>query len=548
MNRAYKMLGAFLLTLLLLTQIDALPGAIDFTKDQRHQLSSNTIDKLKSLSAPVRIDIFLAGQLPAQYQHFRASVERLLTHFNRYTDQLQINFIDPFEQGSPETIVEEMQSFGLPPTYVSENSTSTNKETVLFPWAILNQVSRSVRVSLLKKNLGDTPEKILLQSLQQLEFQFMDGLEQLTLKEKHNIAFLTSHQCSKAVRLADWIQSLQAYYNVASFDLKKEGLSPQQTLQNLNRFRLLVVSNPKEPFSVEEKLILDQFQLQGGAVLWLLDGISLDENMLMSNEKGALITPLAIGLEDYFFNSGLRLQQTLLKDLYCAPLILAQGTANNTQYLPYPWPYYPLAKTNTNNAISKDLGSVWMRYSSPIDTLANALKKTVLLQSSPLTQIKGFPTTIQLAEAGNDINPADYRGQEMLLGVLLEGSFSSLFKNRIKPFELSSPLTNGSSKMMLIGDGAFGENQLDNGTPLPLGFDKWSTNFYDNKAFLLNSVHYLAGLNSLVEMRNKNFEISFLDPIKTAEKKTFWQLFLVGAPLAFLFLLGGLNFLLRNKH
>ena len=343
--------------------------------------------KRQSLDRPLRIDIFLSGDLPAQYQYFSVSIESLLNNFERYTDQLYISFINPFEEGTTDSVIEEMQSYGLYPTFVAENNSSTNRETVLFPWAILNHGDDTVRVSLLKKNLGDTPEKILMQSLQQLEFQFLDGIEQITLKEKKNIAFLTSNQTSKNIVLVDLVKSLQSYYNVAFFDFNSNGIDRAETLQNLNRFALLLISNPKKLFSTDEKYILDQYQLQGGAILWLLDPLIMDESMLMKSEEGAPLEKNQLGLEDYFFNQGIRIQKGLLKDLYCAPIILARGEENKTQYLPYPWPYYPLIKTNTNVAIGKDLGNVWMRYSSPIDTLRNNQKKTVLLKSSNFTPV-----------------------------------------------------------------------------------------------------------------------------------------------------------------
>lgn len=547
MNGLYKITLAVGIAVFLLMLFRFLPGSFDLTLDHRHQLTKSTIAKLESLNGPTRIDVFLSGKLPAQYQHFRASVEDLLNNFSQHTDQLYVNFIDPFEQTNPESIVEEMEAFGLPPTYINENNSSINKETVLFPWAIINQNEKSIRVGLLRKNLGDTQEQILLQSLQQLEYQFMDGLEQITLEEKENIAFLTSHETSPSANLADWIQSLQSYYNVASFDLKKKELTPTETLTHLNRFRLLVISNPKKIFSIEEKYILDQYQMQGGALLWLVDGIAFDENQLMTKEDGALIEPNGIGLDDFFFNNGIRIQQNIIKDLYCAPLILARGEAKNVHYLPYPWPYFPLLKAAENHPIGKDLSSVWLRYASSLDTIKNGLVKTVLLQSSPLTQKKGFPSTIQLSEAGKKLNPADYTESQNLIGVLLEGQFESLFKNRIKPFEIKNPRTQGFSKSIVISDGNFGENQLDKGTPLSLGFDKWSANFYDNKALLINSVHYLAGFKNLVEMRNKNFDLLFLDPIKVAQKASVLKLLVLLAPIGLLILLGVSNRIFLNK-
>ena len=207
----------------------------------------------------------------------------------------------------------------------------------------------------------------------------------------------------------------------------------------------------------------------------------MDESLLMNSEEGAPLEQNQLGLEDYFFNQGIRIQNGLLKDLYCAPIILARGEENNTQYLPYPWPYYPLIKTNTNAAIGKDLGNVWLRYSSPIDTLRNNLKKTVLLKSSNFTQTRTPPAIISLNEVKDEIKPSQYNEQEKIVGVLNEGQFESLFKNRIKPFTIANPIEKAKSKMLLISDGNFIENQVDKGGPLTLGFDKWSSNFYDNK-------------------------------------------------------------------
>ncbi len=548
MKKMYKIVGGVTITLLLLLAAQGINGSIDLTKDQRHKLSENTKSKLKSLDRPLRIDIFLSGDLPAQYQYFRVSIESLLNNFEHYTDQLYISFINPFEEGTTDSVIEEMQSYGLYPTFVAENNSSTNRETVLFPWAILNHGDHTVRVSLLKKNLGDTPEKILVQSLQQLEFQFMDGIEQITLTEKKNIAFLTSNQTSKNIVLVDLVQSLQSYYNVAFFDFNSNGIDRAETLQNLNRFSLLLISNPKKLFSTDEKYILDQYQLQGGAILWLLDPLIMDESMLMNSEEGAPLEKNQLGLEDYFFNQGIRIQNGLLKDLYCAPIVLARGEENKTQYLPYPWPYYPLIKTNTNVAIGKDLGNVWMRYSSPIDTLRNNQKKTVLLKSSNFSQTRTPPAIISLNEVKDEIKPSQYNGQEKIVGVLNEGQFESLFKNRIKPFTIANPIEKGRSKMLIISDGNFIENQVDKGVPLTLGFDRWSSNFYDNKAFITNCIHYLSGLNNLVELRNKNFKMQFLDPVRVDQESTYWKIFILLAPIFFLVIVRLFIHFILNKH
>ena len=104
------------------------------------------------------------------------------------------------------------------------------------------------------KNLGDTKEQRIEQSIQQLEYHLLDGIHQLTLNEKKRIAVLSSHGTSEDRTLVSLLQSLLPYYNIASFDLKAFPEEPQKTLENLNRFDLLFVSNPKEVFSTAESL------------------------------------------------------------------------------------------------------------------------------------------------------------------------------------------------------------------------------------------------------------------------------------------------------
>ncbi|MDC3133144.1 gliding motility-associated ABC transporter substrate-binding protein GldG, partial [Flavobacteriaceae bacterium] len=117
------------------------------------------------------------------------------------------------------------------------------------------------------------------------------------------------------------------------------------------------------------------------------------------------------------------------------------------------------------------------------------------------------------------------------LAVLLEGRFESLFKNRIKPFKTSISNDQVNSKMIVISDGDFAENQLKQGLPLELGYDKWTNNFYSNKTFLINAVHYLNDANDRIGLRSKNVNIAFLDSQKIKSKALYWKVALVFFPL-----------------
>lgn len=510
------------------------PGQIDFTADQRYTLSPTAINTLEATTTPLRVDVFLSGDLPNNFQRLRQETQTLLEQMARKRPLL-LNYINPFEDTDNVTaIVEEMLQYGLQPHNVVNANTQRMEQTVVFPWAIVSDGSRSVRVSLLKKTLGDSPEQQLLRSIRQLEYQFTDAIIQLQTTTKKSIAVLTSHNTSSAASTADLLQSLKPYYNLAAFDLKALQNDPITTLNNLKRFDVLFISNPKAPFTATEKLVLDQYQMHGGASLWAINTIQINRDSLFISSGSALAYPNPLNLEDYFFKRGLRLNNNLVKDLYAAPIVLAQGSGNQSQYLPYPWSYYPLIPAITSHPIAAGVGNVWLRFTSSIDTLKNTAKKQFLLTSSPLSKAATAPFIVRLEEATQAPNPEAYNQGSLGTAVLLEGAFESLYKNRVLNVDSLPFKANGNAKMLVIADGNIAENQLDKGQPVELGYDKWTNNFYNNKTFLQNAFHYLMGEEARIALRAKTLHVALLDLQRTKENSTLVRLFVALIPLLFL--------------
>jgi gliding-associated putative ABC transporter substrate-binding component GldG len=411
---------------------------------------------------------------------------------------------------------------------------------------LLNYENRTVRVSLLQKNLGDQPDQRILQSIQQLEFALMDGIHQVLLEEKKKIAVLKSHKTSEDILITSFLQGLLPYYNLASFNLKAFPEAPQKTLENLTRFDLLLVSNPKESFTNTEKFILDQFTQQGGSSMFLIDPVNIQKDSLFNLSGTTVSYGNPLELDDLFFKYGFRIRQELVKDLYSAPIVLAQGSQNNTQYLPYPWPYNPLAAPDQNNPIGSAVGNVFFQFASPIDTLKNNLKKTILINSSSLSKIEGIPSIIELKTATKPIKPSVFTDTAQTLGLTLEGKFNSLYTNRIHPFEWETKEIK-NARIAVFGDGNLIENQIDKGKPLELGYDKWTNNFYSNKQFFKNTIHYLIGEDNLLSLRSREIKIALLDSEKVKSKGTFWTYFSVFTPLVFLLIIGLFFNWYRNK-
>ena len=520
---------------------------IDLTYDKRNSLSKSTLTQINELKDPLRIDVFLSGDLPSNYLRFRNEVDALLSHLKYHNNNILINYNDPFELGEPDDVVKEMQKYGMQPEIVFENINGNRKESFIYPWLIINYGNRSELVQLLQKQLGDTENEKIIRSVKQLEYQIMDGIHKVRLKEKKSIAVLSSHKTSESIKITDLLQNLKPYYNLAAFNLKNSELSLKESLKNLNRFDLLIISNAKKPFSQNEKYILDQYGLAGGKLLWMLNGMAINRDSLFNQSGMTYGFPQELNLNDYFFHKGVRLQKTLVQDLYCAPIVLASNNENQTQYLPYPWVYYPISEPEST-MIGKDIGPVLSKFASSIDTISNALSKTLLLKSSDFTKTPMVPTLIKLEQATEKIKPDNFNETSKAFGYQIQGKQNSLFYNRIKPFEIEEHLDVGETNIILFSDGNLAENQIEKGNPLTLGYDKWTNNFYANRRFLMNSIHFLIGNEERLTLREKFWKFALLDSEKLEKNAKFlkWLILLVSIAIGI-----GLSFInkaVRSKH
>ena len=323
--------------MLLILIFQGIDYRLDMTQDQRYTLSTNTTSMLNTLDSPIKIDIFLTGQLPADYLRLQREITTLIKGMEEHTDQLVVSFINPFEGAeSTDKLVEEMTQYGLPPEYILSDHKQALEQTVVFPWAMVNNGNKTLRIPLLEKVLGDNEQQKINRSIAQLEFHFYDAFFKITQKQKPTLAVLTSHGTSAPIKIADFMRSLQPYYQLASFDLKALENDPEKTLKNLNRFELLMVSNPTESFSEIEKYLLDQHLMNGGKQWWAINSIAVNRDSLFNSSGTAVAIGRSLNMESAFFKYGFRIQKNLVKDLYCAPVVLASRSDREAQYLPYP--------------------------------------------------------------------------------------------------------------------------------------------------------------------------------------------------------------------
>jgi gliding-associated putative ABC transporter substrate-binding component GldG len=284
--------------------------------------------------------------------------------------------------------------------------------------------------------------------------------------------------------------------------------------------------------------------MQGGKSLWLMDRVVIDIDSLQNEANTSLAFPRELQLDDLFFKYGVRINYQLVQDLLSTP-ITAQGPEGD---VPIDWLYSPIVKSLENHPITKNVNLVKLEFANTIDTLKNGIKKTVLLESSPQSKAVGTPVEVNLYQFMENLDESSFNNGNQILGVLLEGKFTSGFKNRVKPFTASAGIDDGkNNKMIVIADGDIINYNYVNKKPLLNGIDQWTQQVYGNKEFLLNAVNYLLDDNGLINIRNKEIILAVLDKEKVSKDYTFIQFLTIGIPLFMLLLFGILFNAFRKK-
>lgn len=511
---------------------------IDVTKDHRYTLSNTAKTIVSKANSPIVIDVFLTGNdFPSEFRRLQTETRQLLEEFSNTNKNIVFSFINPLEdKAKRQQTIQILTQRGLTPMQleVQENGKATKE--VIFPWALASYNGQTVSIPLVKTKIGASQQDLVSNSVQHLEYAFANGINKLVTPKTHKIAILKGNGQLEDKYIANFVKTLGEYYFIAPFTLDSVAHNPQNTLKDLCNYNLIISAKPTLAFTEEEKYTLDQFTMQGGKSLWLVDAVAIEKDSLYNDEGKNYAVSRDLNLTDFFFNYGVRINPLMIATPYSAPITLAIGDGSTSQFQHLNWPYSPLANANTNHPITNNLNLVRFDFANPIDTLKSRTKKTILLETAPITKLEGTPKIISLDVVTQPTDPSTYKNKTHALAVLLEGKLKSAFANRIKPFTTTLKFKNKATKMVVIADGDVIKNDVIRSKPQELGFDRWTGKLYGNKEFLLNTVNYLLDDNGLINIRSKNIKVPVLNQEKITKEKTYWQLLNIGLPIALLLL------------
>ncbi|MCJ8210320.1 gliding motility-associated ABC transporter substrate-binding protein GldG [Mucilaginibacter sp. RS28] len=503
---------------------------IDFTKEKRFTLSEVSRSLMDGLEKPVKVTVYLQGDnLPGGFKRLQRATRDMLSDLQAYSHRkLQFQFVDPLKglnQQQQQQSIKNMMEGGIEPTNLSVKTEDGLVQKLIVPAAMIAVGDAEIPVNLLQRRIGLSDDEVLNNSIQNLEYAFSSAIQKAVTGGRQQIGITEGHHELDNLQLNDAIQTLSGSFLVGRVDLNKIAM------KDLDKVKLLVIAKPDKPFSEAEKFKIDQYIMNGGSVLWTIDQVSAELDSLRGHGGEQLAFPKQLNLDDQLFRYGVRINYDLIADINSTQIPVATGSVGGQpQIQMVPWLFYPLLMPLTKHPLVKNLDGIATEFISTIDTLpVKGVKKTVLLTTSPYNNKVNAPHMLSLAAIEQEPDPKAFRSSPKTVAVLLEGKFTSDFKNRPVPEGVGPTgemLTESKpAKMIVISDGDVLKNQVGaDGSPYPLGYDHYSQQTYGNKNLLLNMVDYLTGDTRLIALRNKELVIRVLNRARVRNEKMFWQL------------------------
>lgn len=523
---------------------------IDLTEEKRYSLHPATEKILSELTEPIYVDILLVGEnLPGGMRRLQKSIEETVRTFDRYSsERITFSYFDPLslEGSDQDALISDLTEYGINPTNLFVNQNSGQQSQLIFPGILVSDNEFETGSLILRGERGMSPDQVLNQSIENLEFELSNAIKKLVSPDKTSIAMIMGHGEMSEDDGFGMVEALDG-----AFEIFKVPLEQAETPEDLENFAAIFIQGPRQAYSDRELYLLDQYVMRGGNLVVLLDGVSVDVSL--AGGEGTVAMPVDLGLDNLLFRYGVRVNKDLIQDLNFGYFpVMAGNFGDQSQIVPLPWPFFVQAGKMYPHPITKGLDVVNFQFVSSLDTVkADGVIKTPLIFSSDYSRILQGPARVAFSDMDQEPDIKLFGLKNLPLTYLLEGEFTSLFKNRFLPegFDEDNFLENGVGKVVVIGDGEIFQSQqnLQDGSPLPLGEDPFSQTTFANKIFLKNLVEYLNDPEGIIASRTKAFQIRPLNKIKITQQKTFWQILNVVAPVLFFTLMGGLVWGIR-KH
>ena len=517
------------------------PFRLDLTEEKKYSLHPSSIEILKSLEEPIEIEILLSGKLPGGMRRLQRSIEETISTINAYSKQ-KITFFynDPLNlpEDTREDYIVGLAEYGINPTNLYITEDGGQKSKLIFPGVIVRTGEFETGTLLLKGEKGMGPDEILNQSIENLEYELIQAIKKVSIGQEKSIGMTMSRGEMNEDDGFGIVETL-----VDQHEVFKIPLADATKAEDLDPFDVIIVAGPKEEYSVKEIYFLDQYLMRGGNLIFLVDAMEYD--LSEAGGEGTIAMPKEHGLDQLLFRYGIRVNKDLIQDLdFGYHPVIAGNFGDQKQIIPLPWPFYVAAGRMAKHPITRGLDQIMFRFTSSLDTVkADRVNKTPLIFGSEFSRKIPAPVRIAFEDMSKEPDLNNFGSKNLPLLYLLEGEFTSFFKNRFLPDDINKSFFRENSRngrVLVAGTGLLFKSQksFKDGIPLPLGEDPFNNTQYANRQLLQNAVNYLLDPEGIMATRTKVLQIRPLNQKKIREEKTKWQVVNVLTPVLFFIIIG----------
>tara|TARA_B110000483_G_scaffold114343_1_gene138780 strand:+ start:4508 stop:6211 length:1704 start_codon:yes stop_codon:yes gene_type:complete len=534
---------------------------IDLTEEKRFTLAESTTNLLYEVEDRIIIKVLLEGKFPASFKRLQQATREMVGEFRDENSDIDYVFEDPTD-GDMDNVnnrIRSLAELGVVGRSLTYFEGKEKVQKLVFPYALVQYGDREVIVNLLETASGmEDEESMLNKSVSLLEYKLANAIQKITARNQGNIVFTSGQGELEPKYRTSLKNELSRFYNIGDLPLDSITSIGQEA-------DLVIVARPTTEFSLKNQFKLDQYVMNGGKIIWLID--KMDAH-LDSIQKYKFYVPkeYPLGLDDMWFKYGARIQPNFVLDLQSTaiPQVIGQSGGRPQTQL-FPWFYHPLVAPASTHPIVKNLDRVNMYWPSTIDTIQTKthVQKTVLLASSQYSRYQMNPVRLNFEILKVEPDPSKFNKGRQPVALMLEGQFPSLFENRVdesfkktlesinQPFRAVSVPT----KQLIVSDSDFAANWFNERTQesYPMGYNPYLPQgqniFQGNQDFMINTIEYMISEGGVLEARNREVKLRLLNGPKVREEQTIWQLINIGLPLLFIILFGLVyNYLRRRKY
>ena len=387
-------------------------------------------------------------------------------------------------------------------------------------------------------------------AIEELEYNLIDAINILNKSSFDKIAFIEGHGELSELETYSISEQLSRY-----FQIDRGVLADDASI--ISGYKAIIVAKPTKPFSESDKFIIDQYIMNGGKVVWLLDAINYSTEEL-SRSGISPVLALDLNLNDMLFRYGARLEAAVVQDMQCLYMPINVATVGEPPvFEQFPYTYSPLLMTSPESPITRNLMNIKADFPSFVQqvSIENGIDMQILLATSGASHVDMAPTNIDLKSMAKIVPEKFVNAQFVPVGVLMSGRFESVFRHRQAPHNLKNlpPRKDNSVKnrMILVADGDIIRNEIERSKAgqvgiVPLGLDRNTGQSYGNANFIVNAVLSLTDDDSLIALRNRTIKLRMLDKQKITSDRVFWQTINVLLPIIILVIFGAVYITLRR--